>query len=59
MDDGQKAELAKQILSGRKIEAIKIYREATGMGLKESKEAVEALEAEMLFSSPQSSVVRK
>ncbi|HRQ90134.1 MAG TPA: hypothetical protein PLA50_15145, partial [Bacteroidia bacterium] len=30
---------------GNKIEAIKIYREATGKGLAESKEAVEAMEA--------------
>jgi len=29
---------------GKKIEAIKIYREATGLGLAESKDAVEALE---------------
>lgn len=31
---------------GRKIEAIKIYREHSGKGLKESKEAVEALAVE-------------
>ena len=29
--------------SGRKIEAIKVYREATGVGLKEAKDAVEAM----------------
>ncbi len=29
---------------GRKIEAIKLYREQTGAGLKEAKEAVEAIE---------------
>ena len=29
---------------GRKIEAIKVYREATGAGLKEAKDAVEALD---------------
>jgi ribosomal protein L7/L12 len=29
---------------GRKIEAIKIYRDATGEGLKEAKDAVEAIE---------------
>jgi ribosomal protein L7/L12 len=32
------------IREGRKIEAIKLWREATGLGLKEAKEAVEALE---------------
>ncbi|NJN97033.1 MAG: hypothetical protein HC875_24520 [Anaerolineales bacterium] len=30
---------------GNKIEAIKIYREATGVGLAEAKAAVEAIEA--------------
>lgn len=29
--------------SGRKIDAIKVYRQATGAGLKQSKEAVERL----------------
>ena len=37
---------------GDKIEAIKLYREATGVGLKESKEAVEAIEAEARGSQP-------
>jgi ribosomal protein L7/L12 len=36
------AELNRQ---GRKIEAIKIYRELTGVGLAEAKSAVEAMEA--------------
>ena len=31
---------------GNKIEAIKLYREATGSGLKEAKDAVEAMERE-------------
>lgn len=30
--------------AGRKIEAIKVYREETGTGLKEAKEAVEAIQ---------------
>lgn len=30
--------------AGRKIEAIKVYREETGAGLKEAKEAVEAIQ---------------
>jgi ribosomal protein L7/L12 len=42
------------IFRGRKIEAIKRYREQTGCGLKESKEAVERLEAELRVSSPES-----
>lgn len=35
------AQIRKSMRNSRKIEAIKIYRNATGLGLKESKEAVE------------------
>jgi ribosomal protein L7/L12 len=35
------------VLQGRKIEAIKHYRDATGLGLKESKDAVDALERQI------------
>jgi Ribosomal protein L7/L12 C-terminal domain len=35
------------LLEGKKIEAIRIYREATGLGLKESKDAVEIIETEL------------
>ena len=38
---------------GRKIEAIKIYRKATGMGLAEAKAAVETLEAGLRATEPQ------
>jgi ribosomal protein L7/L12 len=38
------ARVEAEIRADRKIEAIKIYREATGLGLKESKDAVEELE---------------
>ncbi|MET8150563.1 ribosomal protein L7/L12 [Actinoplanes sp. NPDC049668] len=31
----------RELLAGRKIQAIKEYREATGTGLKEAKDAVE------------------
>jgi hypothetical protein len=31
------------VAQGRKIEAIKVYRQATGVGLKEAKDAVERL----------------
>ena len=37
------AEMINHITAGRKIDAIKIYRAATGMYLKEAKEAVEDL----------------
>jgi ribosomal protein L7/L12 len=39
------AELKALLDQGRKIEAIKLYREHTGVGLREAKEAVEALAA--------------
>lgn len=37
-------ELRQLIANGKKIEAIKRYREATGLGLKESKEYVDSLD---------------
>ena len=38
------APIQDQLLHGNKIAAIKLYREQTGVGLKEAKEAVEAIE---------------
>ncbi|MFP6616882.1 MAG: ribosomal protein L7/L12 [Candidatus Hydrogenedentota bacterium] len=52
MDESTKAELAKLIVTGKKIPAIKLYREETGLGLKEAKEAAEALEKEMREAAP-------
>ena len=39
------SEIMAAVRAGRKIEAIKLYRVQTGLGLKESKDAVERLEA--------------
>ncbi len=39
------------IFHGQKIQAIKLHRQATGFGLKESKEAVEAMETELRQTS--------
>lgn len=47
MEESTKAELARLILTGKKIPARKLYREATDAGLKEAKKAVESLEKEM------------
>lgn len=44
-DDGERIRAA--IFAGRKIEAIKLYRECTGLGLKEAKDFVELLESEL------------
>jgi ribosomal protein L7/L12 len=41
---GGNATVLTLLAAGRKIEAIKVYREATGVGLKDAKDAVEALE---------------
>lgn len=49
----QRFQLERLIVEGRKIEAIKLYREATGSALKESKEQVEAYTEELRRSSPQ------
>jgi ribosomal protein L7/L12 len=38
-------DIKSHVAAGRKIEAIKLYREATGAGLAEAKEAVELIEA--------------
>ena len=43
-DPGLAAELVVEIAAGRKVEAIRLLRERTGLGLKEAKDAIEALE---------------
>jgi Ribosomal protein L7/L12 C-terminal domain len=47
------AQLTEAILAGRKIEAIKLHREMTGLGLKESKDQIEELEQELRVSHPE------
>jgi len=47
------ARLSEMIFQRRKIEAIKVYREMTGAGLKESKDAVEELEARLRQEAPE------
>lgn len=43
LNDALKDQVAEAIFAGRQLKAIKIYRDATGQGLQESKEFVEAL----------------
>jgi ribosomal protein L7/L12 len=38
------AEVRRYVLEGKKIQAIKLYREQTGLGLREAKEAIDRLE---------------
>jgi len=40
------------LAAGSKIQAIKVYREATGLGLKEAKEAIDDVAAELARRAP-------
>ncbi len=46
-------EIKQALFAGRKIEAIKLYREAMNCQLIESKQAMDKLEAELRASSPE------
>ena len=46
------AQVCAALAGGKKIDAIKLYREATGVGLAEAKQAVEALEAGRQIGAP-------
>ncbi|WPB81244.1 hypothetical protein KYC5002_19240 [Archangium violaceum] len=52
LSSGQRAELERLIVEGKKIEAIKLHRQFSRTGLKEAKDEVEALEAELRRKSP-------
>lgn len=52
LDDRIRDQINDAIFAGHKIEAIKLYREATGVGLKESKEFIETLTAELREKYP-------
>ena len=43
MNSGVDPQIIELIQAGKKIEAIKLYRESTGVGLKEAKDFVESL----------------
>jgi hypothetical protein len=45
-------EIREAIFAGKKIQAIKIYREAAGTGLKEAKEFIDTLAAKLYEESP-------
>ena len=47
------APIREALFRGQKIEAIKLYREGTGVGLAEAKTAVEKLEADLRAASPE------
>lgn len=54
LTEDQRQEILDAIKQRRKIEAIKIYREATGVGLKESKDFIDELTAKLLEEDPDS-----
>jgi len=52
VDESFQSELTELLQNGKKIEAIQRFREATGAGLKEAKDAVEAIEMGRPLSLP-------
>jgi hypothetical protein len=52
LTDQQRQAIEAAIFAGKKIEAIKLYREASGAGLAEAKQAVEAMEASLRQQHP-------
>ena len=52
LNDQQKEEILKYLVEGRKIPAIKAYREATGMGLKEAKDVIDEWERKLRAEHP-------
>jgi|WetSurMetagenome_2_1015567.scaffolds.fasta_scaffold158720_2 hypothetical protein len=53
LTDQQRKSIEAAIFAGNKIEAIKLYREATGIGLAEAKQAVETMEASLRQQHPE------
>lgn len=52
LSDAALHEITTLLYERRKIGAIKVYREAAGVGLKEAKEAIDAFEAELAREFP-------
>jgi large subunit ribosomal protein L7/L12 len=52
MDSAFENEIVSLLEGGKKIEAIKVYREKTGVGLKEAKDFIEALAADRRIAAP-------
>ena len=53
LSDDQVRQITDCLLAGQKIQAIKIYRDATGEGLKEAKESIESLTASLREKHPE------
>ena len=52
LTDDQKQEILEYLVKGQKIEAIKVYREATGAGLKEAKDVIDAWDRKLRAEHP-------
>ena len=52
LTEQQRQAINAEIFGGQKISAIKLYREATGAGLKEAKDAVEEIEKDLRQREP-------
>jgi ribosomal protein L7/L12 len=52
LSDSDVQQIQAAIFAGDKIGAIRLHREASGMGLKESKDFIEALDAELRRTDP-------
>ena len=52
LSEDQLNEISDAIVARNKIHAIKIYREATGAGLKEAKEAIEEMASSLVDEEP-------
>lgn len=52
LDAKTEARIRSLVEGGRKIEGVKLYREATGASLKEASDAVNAIEAGLLSTRP-------
>ena len=52
LTEQQRQAINEEIFAGRKISAIKLYREATNLGLKEAKDAVEEIKRDLRQREP-------
>ncbi|MBC2596149.1 ribosomal protein L7/L12 [Ruficoccus amylovorans] len=53
LSDQELNQVSEAILAGNKIQAIKIYREATGLSLSEAKQEIDAITAQLAKDHPE------
>ena len=53
LTDDVRQQILNALIAGRKIEAIKLYREATGKGLKDAKDFIDRLVEELAERHPE------